>query len=1394
MPEALIGTSPSLDRRWVGKSSFSASLEEVYKPHIFRAAWLVLLARYSRADMIEVKDIGESGSFEINTESSTDLGNFLDQVYKSTVGDACFTYGATNTFPLAESRLDLKHTKFATAFFHNVVHDADLSSCHIIIEVTDSSVTVSVDESLSSQKHDAGLPKRLAGQLKAVAVQLQNAKFESTIGAIEFMGSSDWADADKSELPYPELKHDTLHNMMLRDSLPDSPAVEAWDGKLTYGELDRASSVLARKLRKVGVGRGSYVPLFFDKSLWHPVCMFACSKIGAIFFTIPFDMPSGRVKSILNHLKDSQGRTSRVALSSVRQDERAAAFVPTVIQVDANTVSDNVDGFDSISEGENQDDPTVKPKDVAYLVFTSGTTGIPKIIAIAHFNICSFIPAWIALRGHSGGLGVRHSQILSYAFDMSMVESLVSLCTGSCLCIPSENERVDDLGRALVRYGITHLHTTPSLSEILDPDDMPELKHVHFSGEWITHSLVNRWLPKIDVLLTYGTAEITNECSGARVSLEPGFSNGCIGRPFGARMYITNPDNPHQRMPRGFVGEIIVEGPGVSEGYVASPETTVKAFVQDLVWAPAIQHKPRRFYRTGDLGYQAADGLFVCRGRSDLQVKIRGHRIELAEVESTIKSFMPKVGPVVAETVVLRGGMKVLVAFLQLDTTLSMEWEDLIESLKEHLPEMLAPASIPSSFIMINRIPLGRTGKADRKKLKDMIGNISMSELLRIKTLPVASGQSSSLVSPSVGAKGTPDCNRVLHEILVSVLPCDVSEITPNANFFALGGDSLLAMKTVSLAKKKGITLSVRHILRNPTLAALTRIVASSERPTRRPKSQKVAQHAETLQDLWSTKSSPSPLGSDAETTTDTEAKRVEQCLRKYLPMGGDCAIITLVPRKMAAVLVAFVELGPRTTGVAFESEVAQMRRQLAKDLPRQLVPIAFYPMPQPAAHIPHSIREQLAGDAAAVEDVTLVSPYQQKTIKLMQRTRGFAAVRREFTILPAMDIDRLAKAWDLVSSRLPSMRTRVVLSRETQTPYLVTLLSGEKLEICHYSTATAAEAYLESFRLAVGSFDSTLIRAAVVHVAGSGPPIFACAMSHVVYDGYTVQVFWQALSDAYWSGNVPQTQLPYRRYMEHLASLDPAPARRFWKHYLDGAQPVEFPSKPTPGHVSHVARNIQAVEFPFPRRRGSPIMTTTLVRAALGLTIGSCTGSADVVSLELLSGRTIPVDGIENMPGPTINEVPIRVRADDGMMVVELLARIQEDGAEILDHESTGLAAISDLSPEIASVVGSFNCGLVVQPTNEDGTEGTDMTESTLPMQPASRYEDLTGQVALVLSCRIYAERIVIRALHDPEVLDDVAACGMLDRFRCFIETLAMAERDAGITVGVLRRSTKYK
>ncbi|KAI0540238.1 hypothetical protein GGR58DRAFT_499439 [Xylaria digitata] len=1884
MPEISAYTS-SLD----GKSCYVGKVEGAYDPEVLRGAWLLLLSRYSGGNALEARDTDSADTFEIAADVNMGTSAFLSHVCGTMVGETCLTSGPVNSFPLADRRLRGGNINFRTAMTQKSTDLASLEACHIAIGVKDDVISISIDESLSSSEYDQGLPKRLAGQFQTTAAQLQNAACDSTIGMINFMSPADWDDAAMHELPLPSVNRMTLHSMMRENSSPDSLAIDACDGKLTYAELDHWSNVVAHKLRHAGISHGTYVPLFFEKSLWHPVSVFACSKLGAPWVTIPPDTPSGRVRSIINQLKDKGGHASQICLSSKEQYEKAASFIQNVIEVTLDTVraktsdlgSNGITCSPHSTGTEDRGLPLIGPGDCAYVTFTSGTTGTPKGITISHQNICSFIPAWIDLRGHPGGVGIREGHILPYTSDMSILEIMISLCTGSCLCILSEDERMNDLGRALARYNVTHLHTTPSISEILDPAELPSLQHIHCGGEWTTRALVDRWLPTVDVLVTYGPAEITNECSGLRVLNSNSFGNGCIGTPFGSRMYIVAPENPHQRLPRGFVGEIIVEGPGISAGYVANPEQDACAFFEDIAWAASVDGNRRRFYRTGDLGYMDADGLFFCQGRKDLQVKIRGQRIELAEVEHLISAAMPGGTRVIVDATTLRTGTQSLVAFLQLGET-SVNHYALIESLKAHLLTHLLPAFVPSSFMIMGNIPLGATGKADRKRLREMV-QTNLTKSLHNGTAALGPPAQNGTSAHSKTKK--PGLEEALQILWASVLRLELEKIQPDSHFFSLGGDSLAAMKLASSARKQSIPLSFTQIYRTPILRELVVALQPSLRPSSTvisapntgsgrsavalfptkplqaygdegslprlngdtskcasppirtdlassalnglgnskpenpinglvksefkktvndaPTGFHEGQHinlqskydiaslwnidAESIEDIsdatptqetlfnlshiipgiqilqWEFKlpntvsierlcnawrrvvdrnpilrtrffqsptallqvvladdfhwelrpeaisdaarlrlrqdmaingehlsdfvifcapnesvqtlvwtvyhalvddyaarlmiqaakrgykghvipymetlsaffsssradtpnsdevvaywkealrgcqstwipsvpklldgihvsaglgrivrklrdvnvsqyggppvfraawaltlakmtktndvlfgaiasnradarstnvagslsniipvrakinlatpvdellehvrreisavvpfeqtsiskiagigpdlqracqfqsvlniqlfeteiDSPSGLGwmepvdnpswgspqtlaidcfvkphevelaarydnsineeviSDIlacfreivqslttsspgtilrdvlwENTSprDKVVDYVEAELRHCLPPGEDCAVCTLKPQSIPSILVAFLKVDEDMTDSVFSSKVASLRHQLKEKLPTREIPSAFYRMPTGADRVlrsdystvetaspvfPEWVLRQLNEDAKFIEEISTATPFQTEIVGGMVQMPGAGTFVRRYPIMPEMDVDRLSKAWDLVCARLPCMRTRVILGPEPQSARLVTLSTWAKMDINSHEGPSTAEAGINTIRIEAGSVCRALARAAVVHISGQ-QSVFVYAMNHTIYDRVSLDVVWDALCDAYWSGRVTQTLLPYRCLADYLDSIDPESARTFWRSYLEGAPATVFPTNPTPDYVARPASS-QGRMIPLVREGGSPITTGTLARAAWGLTIGSYTGSADVVFRGILSGRTVGVDDIEHVSGPTLTNVPIRIRITDQKMAVSsFLAKIQEDSADIVEYETLGLDAIMGLSPDAGRVCTSFNNMLIVHPAE------TPSESRAMPLGRESMVIDLTGYVALTLTCSLSAAMIVASTIHDPNVIDDVAAQGVLSRFNDFLVALADAERHVNLAVGDL-------
>lgn len=815
------------------------------------ASWLVLLARYGGSDSV---DVIQHEDREEDTETVTEVSTIhaarefytapdaaLSSVWqqaKALGGRAISTQGGISTFPLAENRgISLSgEDSFQTAIIRYSVNSFSSETLHhsflhekyaIILTLEDNRLVIRVDKRISSPAHDPDLPVRLLAQLELVCIQMEQAPMGTTVADLNFMTEVDKIDLALMDGPMPPAIADVVHNLVGRavNKWPQADALCSWEGTMTYRELDNITSAFAARLRNLGIRRGVAVPIFFEKSMWQPVAMIAVSKAGGTWVTLPYDMPHGRMQSIVEQLDCTLG------ISSGTMEGVASELVTSVLLLDKKLVAElaiDIKLKGNENAEETQTHHPVEPDDVAYIIFTSGTTGNPKGIQVTHQNISTVMAMSVKSLGVPGVIGMRRSQMLSYAFDMSLMESLTALCNGGCLCILSEHERLNDISGAISRMAVTDMDMTPSLADSLDPEEFPTVKRIHLAGEPLTKSVADKWQPFVEVFTSYGPAECTilSHALSTRHTL---WNSSCVGRPVSSRAFITDPNDPHRRLPRGFVGEILIEGPIVSQGYVKNAKQTAEAFINSLSWVPHdAKGKARMFYRSGDLGFVDSNGLYWVKGRRDLQVKIRGQRLELTEVESILQAYMSKSERAVADIIELRDSTKVLVAFLQMDTDRDTIASDYTQTLRAKISERLPPAFIPSAFLIVDHIPLSPTGKTDRKKLKAMVGNVSMAELLRIKHIGdfiVATEDAASLttrISSNAIEGEIQTTQRELAMIWSCVFGLEAHHrLDQDAHFLTMGGDSLRALKVVSLARKKNMNLTVRTIFQNPTLGAM---------------------------------------------------------------------------------------------------------------------------------------------------------------------------------------------------------------------------------------------------------------------------------------------------------------------------------------------------------------------------------------------------------------------------------------------------------------------------------------------------------------------------------------------------------------------------------------------
>jgi amino acid adenylation domain-containing protein len=610
----------------------------------------------------------------------------------------------------------------------------------------------------------------------------------------------------------PKSEETFVHNLVEEQARrrPDAAAVSAWDGELTYKELNRLADRLARRLAFLGVGPGALVPLCFEKSVWTPVAALSVLKAGAGFALLSPSLPEQRLRSIVEQLE------AGVILSSSSNMDLSSRLLQTVVQVGPESP-----GILDCTTTEEQTLRTETPSAPMYAVFTSGSTGTPKGVVLSHRNFSS------ALRHQSHHLGFNeHSRVFdfaSYAFDISVHNMFATLATGGCLCIPAEKDLRDDTSGSMVDFKATLVDLTPSVARLIDPATVPGIETIILAGEAVSIDDAKRWWGKAHIVNAYGPAE----CNFSTINWQQSCAEEAtlIGKGAGIVTWVVDPENHDLLLPPGCIGELLVEGPPVGLGYLGDKGKTDAAFIEDPAWLLAGSGKhsgrPGRLYKTGDLVRYKANGHLVFSGRKqDNQVKIRGQRVELGEVQHWIQKYMPEATHVVADVIKLQADTSLLVIFLQLNDK-PIEREELHATVKilpvppevegklaEHLPAYM----IPSVLFSLSRLPMTATGKTDRRRLRHIGAQLTIEQLAEVRTA-------------GCGPKRQPNCEaeRMMQNIWAKVLNIGANTIGLDDSFFRLGGDSISSMRLVSEARKLRMNVTVADVFRHETLAALVR-------------------------------------------------------------------------------------------------------------------------------------------------------------------------------------------------------------------------------------------------------------------------------------------------------------------------------------------------------------------------------------------------------------------------------------------------------------------------------------------------------------------------------------------------------------------------------------------
>ncbi|CAN3985297.1 amino acid adenylation domain-containing protein [Kitasatospora purpeofusca] len=555
---------------------------------------------------------------------------------------------------------------------------------------------------------------------------------------------------------------------------PDRIAVVAGTVRTTYAELDRRAGAVARELRRLGVGRGSLVGVCLDRDEWLLPALLGVWKAGAAYVPLDPAYPASRSEYIAADAGISRLITSAAVLRR-RGDVLRATGDGLLLVETVGPGTDEQTGLDPADDSG--------PTDAAYVMYTSGSTGRPKGVVVEHRNVTALL-RWEStayspdeLRGMLAATSV--------CFDPSVTQLFLPLLRGGTVILA---ENLLALSALPARDQVTTVYGTPSALAALIREPLPPgVRTVRAGGEPLTRALADRIHANPGVrrvVQSYGPTECTVSCVTHEVPAD-GRAEPPIGSPY-AGSGLSVRDRAGNPLGDGETGELWVSGPLVARGYLARPELTAERFVTD---AAGIRH-----YRTGDL-VRRVDGLHHFAGRTDDQVKVRGFRIELGEVEATLAGH-PAVRHAAALAPADQDGTRLLLAYAEsADRTLT--GARLRTWLRDRLPDHL----VPSRIAVLDRLPLGPTGKTDRAALAEIgFGRTADTEYAAPRT----------------------DTEQRIAETVAGALGLDPAEVGIHDDFGALGGHSLAAARVCAvLGRDFGTAVSLTDFLAAPTVAGL---------------------------------------------------------------------------------------------------------------------------------------------------------------------------------------------------------------------------------------------------------------------------------------------------------------------------------------------------------------------------------------------------------------------------------------------------------------------------------------------------------------------------------------------------------------------------------------------
>ncbi|KAI1121602.1 hypothetical protein F5Y10DRAFT_97467 [Nemania abortiva] len=1105
---------------------------------------------------------------------------------------------------------------------------------------------------------------RMLHQMRHIFQQLNLSQSTQAIGDLDAVSPEDWSELTDWNQTVPDPARICAHDLVRKqcELRPQAPAVCAWDGDFTYAEIDKLSSSLAVHLMGQGVGAEVFVPLCFEKTRWVPIAMLGVIKAGGAFVLLD---PSHPIKRLQRIYLDSK---APFVISSELNADLASKIAARSIIINRDWSPPG-----TLEVPTPVPNLAVSPENSMYAVFTSGSTGTPKGVKHSHVSWCTSALAnrvGLCLEPES-----RVFQFSSYAFDISITDNLLTLVAGGCICVPKDEDiKGGHLAKAINDLDANWACVTPSVAHIIDPLQVPTLTKLALGGEPIAREVISLWSPHAHLLNVYGPAEcaiLTTVHRNFRDSSDP----DNIGFPTSVACWVMDTQNKQRLAPIGTIGELFVESPTVGQGYLNDPERSAESFIPFNDY-PKWLSKFRQggaccLYRTGDLVKYRKDGSLRYVGRSGTQIKLRGQRIELGGVEHHLRQCFHQAQEVVAEVVERKKGAggPALTAFIlpkpQMFKMSDQRFQTLAVEATREL-ELLVPAyMIPTAFIPLEQLPYTNSGKLDRKLLRTMAEELQLEEYTN--TQPAAIGR----IEPAS------EKERVLLELFSCALKIPAENISTVDHLVKLGGDSIIAMHLVALAKDRGLVFDAIDVFNNPSISLL--------------------------------------------------AKKVQ----RY------------------------------TNGVDYRIQPLSL---LCKGMGR-------WQIEQDAA-------DQCEVHRDKIEDIYPCTPLQEGMMALSAKNPSMYIARLRYTIPQETDLARFQNSWSQVIDANSILRTRLIQSGDDgifqvvlkQLPTWVT-----------YGTIEEQEIHSNTQQMTLGSPLLHLSLAPIVD--GTGSYQLLLTIHHSLYDGWSLSLLWQQALNVYRGQEIsPQ---PFNRFIHHIMQVDRT--EDFWKAYMSDLNATQFPPLPHVDYSPNPSQSLSHVVTDLPAYKGEHTLSV-MIELAWALVLSHYTGSDDVVFGLTSNGRSVAIDSIAEITGPTVATFPLRVSVGVDKTVESLLLKLQQQTIALIPFMQSGLHNIRRINEDTAKSC-DFQTHIVVQPASAT----TIMDLGGLAKAEEENFESYEGfaNYAFTMLCHMQegSQNLQIIVNYDPCVLQREEAQRLVEQFHGVLRQIFENQNRPVREIGVISK-----